>query len=156
MNGRSRWFGSGKVNASRAVARARALPGGVRPGGTRHGSAQPGEPIPDRDRQGIVSHINLTGDGPVRSIEVEVDITHTYRGDLRVSLVSPQGFTASLHNMQGSFRDDLQRTYTAGTNSDLARFVRGEIEGKGRWTLHVSDNLSRDTGTLNAWRIDLR
>ena len=103
-----------------------------------------------------MSHIELTGDGPVRAIEVEVDITHTYRGDLRVNLVSPEGFVAELHRMEGSFLDDLRRVYTAANHQDLAGFVTAGIAGRGRWTLHVSDNLRRDVGTLNAWSIDLR
>ena len=123
---------------------------------TRHGAVRPNLAIPDQDPQGVVSHIELTGDGPVRSIKVEVDITHTYRGDLRVNLVSPTGFVAALHRMEGSFRDDLQAVYNAENNQDLASFVEAGIDGKGRWTLHVSDNLRRDVGTLNAWSIDLR
>ncbi len=156
VNGRSPFFGSGKANAARAVARARSLPGGITTGGIRHGAASPNQTIPDRDPQGIVSHIELTGRGPVRSIEVEVDITHTYRGDLRVNLVSPEGFVGELHRMQGSFQNDLKRVYTAANNEDLANFVSAGIAGEGRWTLHVSDNLRRDVGTLNGWSIDLR
>ncbi|WP_299624061.1 S8 family serine peptidase [Pelagibius sp.] len=158
VNGRSPFYGAGKANAARAVTRAQSLPGGIAGtgGGTRHGTANPGIAIPDRDPQGIVSHIELTGDGPVRAILVDVDITHTYRGDLRVNLVSPDGFVAELHRMQGSFRDDLKRAYSAATNGDLANFVTSGVDGKGRWTLHVSDNLQRDTGTLNSWSIDLR
>ena len=156
VNGQSPIYGAGKANAARAVARARSLPGGITIGGTRHGADRPNRSIPDLDPQGIVSHIELSGDGPVRSIQVEVDITHTYRGDLRVNLVSPEGFVAELHRMQGSFRDDLQRVYTATNHQDLASFVAAGIAGKGRWTLHVSDNLRRDVGTLNAWSIDLR
>ncbi len=156
VNGKSQFYGAGKVNAARAVTHARALPGGLNTSGTRHGAVSPALAIPDRDPQGIVSQIELTGDGPVRSIEVEIDITHTYRGDLRVNLVSPEGFVAGLHRMQGSFRDDLKRVFSAATNQDLANLVAAGIAGKGIWTLHVSDNLLRDEGTLNAWSIDLR
>lgn len=155
-NGRSLFFGAGKANAGRAVTRARALPGGISAGGTRRGAASPNRRIPDNAPQGIVSHIEITGAGPVRSIEVEVDITHTYRGDLRVSLISPEGFVAELHRMQGSFRDDLKRIYTPENQQDLANFISAGIAGQGRWTLHVSDNLRRDVGTLNSWSIDLR
>ncbi len=89
VNGRSLFFGAGKVNAARAVRRAQALPGGISvPVGVRHGEVSPNRAIPDNDPQGIVSHIEITAPGPVRAIEVEVDNTHTYRGDLRVNLIS--------------------------------------------------------------------
>lgn len=155
-SGRSLFFGSGKVNAARAVAHAQSLPGGISVGGTREASVNPNQPIPDNEPQGIVSHIEITGDGPVRAIRVGVDITHTFRGDLRVSLVSPEGFVAELHRMEGSFRDDLKKEYTPNNNQHLADFVTGGIAGRGRWTLQVSDNLRRDLGTLNSWSLDLR
>ncbi len=156
VNGRSLFFGAGKVNAARAVRRAQSLPGGIGTGGNREGTARPGIAIPDDVPQGVVSHIEITGAGPVRTIEVEVDITHTYRGDLKVSLISPEGHVARLHNMEGWSRDDLKRVYIPADSPGLASFVAGGIEGRGRWTLHVSDNLRRDVGTLNAWRLDLR
>jgi subtilisin-like proprotein convertase family protein len=154
--GRSRFFGDGKANAARAVRRAQALPGGVSQGGSREGSVEPNLAIPDAVPQGVVSHIDIIGAGAVNAIKVEVDITHTYRGDLRVNLVSPEGHVAELHDMGGSFRDDLQRVYRPADTPDLANFVSAGMEGSGRWTLHVSDNLRRDVGTLNAWSLDLR
>ncbi|MEM7205291.1 MAG: S8 family serine peptidase [Planctomycetota bacterium] len=161
VNGNSLYFGAGKVNTARAVAHARSLPGGIGigiggGGGNRHGAVSPGLAIPDNAPQGVVSQIDILGKGPVHAIEVQVDVTHTYRGDLRIDLISPGGFVARLHDMSGSFRDDVQRTYSPANNADLAAFVAAGIDGKGRWTLHVSDNLRRDVGTLNSWRIDLR
>ena len=157
VNGRSAFFGSGKVNALRAVQRAQALGGGTGGEGERHGSIRPNLPIPDNEPEGIVSHITITGHGAVEHIIVDVDITHTYQGDLNVTLVSPEGFTAELHRVfQGGGTDDLLRTYRASDTQSLRRLVEGGVEGGGRWTLHVSDNLHRDTGTLNAWSVDLR
>lgn len=158
VNGRSLFFGSGKVNALQAVKRAHALAGGNGTStGTRHGSAQPNLAIPDNRPEGVVSHIDISGNGSVEDITVGVDVTHTYRGDLQVLLISPEGFTAELHRVfQGGGADDLKRTYRASDTPSLRRLVDGRVEGSGRWTLHVSDNLNRDTGTLNTWSLDLR
>jgi serine protease len=153
VNGRSPFFGSGKVNALKAVQRAKALFGGS----TRHGAAQPNLAIPDNNPEGVVSHIDIPTSGPVEALTVGVDITHTYRGDLVVTLISPEGFPAELHRkFQGGGDDDLKRVYRAADTASLAHLVNAGIEGGGRWTLHVSDNLNRDVGTLNAWRLDLR
>ena len=155
VNGRSAFFGSGKVNALKAVHRAKALlPSGS---GQRQGVALANLAIPDNVPQGVVSTIDITGTGSVERIRVDVDITHSHRGDLSLSLVSPQGFTAVLHRVfQGGGADDLKRTYTAENNSDLENLVAGGVEGGGTWRLHVADGLSRDIGRLNSWSIDLR
>ena len=47
-------------------------------------------------------------------------------------------------------------SYRAADTATLRNLVTGQVEGGGRWTLHVSDNLRRDVGRLNAWKIDLR
>lgn len=155
INGRSAFFGSGKVNAFKAVNRAKALL--PPPIGKRYGTIMANKAIPDNSPQGIVSSIDITGSGPVERIQVYVDITHTYQGDLSLNLVSPQGFTAVLHRVyQGGGTDDLKRTYTAENNSDLADLVTGGVEGRGTWRLHVADRLRRDVGRLNSWSIDLR
>ena len=113
--------------------------------------------IPDNRPEGVVSHINISGSGPVEDITVGVDITHTYRGDLQVLLISPEGFSAELHRVfQGGGAEDLKRTYRASDTPSLRRLVDGRVEGSGRWTLHISDNLNRDTGTLKTWSLDLR
>lgn len=161
VNGRSLFFGSGKVNALEAVKRARALNGGnggvEPPPGNRHGSASPGLSIPDKNPEGVVSYINLAAPGPVRNITVSVDITHSYRGDLQVTLISPAGFPAVLHRVyQGGAAQDLKQTYRPSDTQSLKALVDGGVEGGGRWTLHVSDLLFRDTGTLNSWSLDLR
>lgn len=155
VNGRSAFFGSGKVNALKAVNRAKAL---LPPStGQRQGTALANIAIPDNEPQGIVSAIDITGSGSVERIRVDTDITHTYQGDLSLNLVSPQGFTAVLHRVfQGGETDDLKRTYTTENNSDLANLAAGDVEGSGTWRLHVSDRFSRDVGRLNSWSIDLR
>ena len=155
VNGRSAFFSSGKVNALKAVNRAKALL--PPPTGQRLGTALANIAIPDNVPQGVVSTIDITGNGFVERIRVDVDITHPYRGDLSLNLVSPQGFTAVLHRVfHGGGADDLKRTYTAENNSDLADLVTGGVEGGGTWKLHVADRLRRDVGRLNSWSIDLR
>jgi len=153
--GKSLFFGGGKVNALRAVTRARAfvIPGS---GGTREGFAAVNRAIPDNNQTGIVSSIELTQAGSVLAISVSVDITHTYRGDLELTLVSPQGFTAVLHRVtEGGGADDLKRTYTAANSAGLANLTEADVEGSGSWKLHVADRLSRDTGVFNSWSLSL-
>ncbi len=156
--GRSLWFGAGKIDAARAVARARALPGALQPTPSRDivAEATATLPIPDRTPQGVVSHLDVDRDGRLAAIEVAVEIRHTWRGDLRVALVAPGGFVALLHDRTGGGAPDLVRTYTVADTPDLDALARGGIEVRGRWTLHVADLVARDVGTLTRWSLRLR
>jgi subtilisin-like proprotein convertase family protein len=160
VNGRSPFFGAGKVNAARAVARARALnPDLPAPGVTNtfHGEQRPDLAIPDSRTAGVVSEIDCPIAGRLSEISLVVDITHTYRGDLRILLTSPGGFVAELKKVdRGDPANDVKETYTPATTADLARMVQAGIEAGGRWRLNVADHLSRDVGRLGSWKLDLR
>ncbi len=160
VDGRSLFFGAGKVDAARAVRRARALnpdqPPPVTPT-TFHGEQRPDLAIPDSEPAGVVSAIDCNVGGRLAEISVAVDISHTYRGDLRIQLTSPTGFVAELKRVDNSdAASGVNVTFTAAANADLARLVQTGIEAGGRWTLNVSDNLFRDIGRLRSWTLDLR
>ncbi|MCL2912492.1 S8 family serine peptidase [Shewanella corallii] len=99
--------------------------------------------LPDNDPNGIESTIDVTDDVTIFGVTADVNITHTWIGDLIVSLVSPDGTETVMHNRSGGSADDLVETY------ELNDF-NGEMAG-GTWTLKVSDNAGADLGTLNSW-----
>jgi len=76
---------------------------------------------------------------------VKVDITHTYRGDLRIDLVAPDG---SVYNLKGSNpsdgADNVKTTFTANVSSENAN---------GTWRLRVQDVFRVDTGKINSWTL---
>ena len=113
----------------------------------------PGVAIPDNDPAGVSDAINvsLSGGYSVSGIEVFVDITHTWRGDLIVTLTSPMGSTVTLHNRTGSLDDDIYGWYPTELEPEgnLDDFIGENTDGD--WTLLVSDNAGADTGTLNEW-----
>ncbi|MBM3486181.1 MAG: hypothetical protein FJX67_06055 [Alphaproteobacteria bacterium] len=111
--------------------------------------------IPDNRPEGAVSAIEIEPGGALGDIDVAVDIAHTWRGDLRVTLITPQGFTALLHRLAGGSAQNLARRWGRADNPDLDALVRGGIEIRGRWTLHVADQARRDVGTLRRWRLRL-
>jgi len=94
----------------------------------------------------------------IGDVDVEVNISHTYIGDLTVDLTSPTGTTVRLHNRSGGSTENLLLTYDdEGTAPDgpgaLSDF---DTESPlGTWTLTVSDQASGDTGTLNGWALRL-
>ncbi|WP_291415018.1 S8 family peptidase [Actinophytocola sp.] len=77
---------------------------------------------------------------------VAVDITHTYRGDLVIDLIAPDGSAYRLKDAGWDSGDNVNETYPVNLGSEAAN---------GTWTLSVQDVYSADTGTLNGWTLDL-
>ena len=116
-------------------------------------TASPNLPIPDNNSEGISSGINITKSGNLKSIVVDVDITHTFIGDLRVDLVSPSGQFVRLHNKEGGGKNDIKRSYDAAITPDLNDLIDEAVQGT--WHLKLRDLASRDVGTLNEWTLTL-
>ncbi len=114
----------------------------------------PGERIPDNSPQGIERVLNTGAAGTVDSVEISVDITHTWIADLRISLQSPDGTEVVLHDGGGGSADDVVKTYTASTLPALEALSGKPISGQ--WRLRVSDHARRDIGKLNHWRLVIR
>jgi subtilisin-like proprotein convertase family protein/C1A family cysteine protease len=109
------------------------------------GRAQPAAAIPDNDPAGLSSTLSVAGEGAIGEVKVTLNLTHSYVGDLVVTLTHPDGATATLHNKAGAGQDDLIGEYTV---TDFA----GK-DARGDWTLHVVDTAADDTGALNAWEL---
>jgi hypothetical protein len=85
-----------------------------------------------------------TGNAP-SNLAVAVDIVHTWRGDLVIDLVAPDGSTYRLKNSSSSdSADNVQATYTVDASSEVANGV---------WKLKVQDVAAQDTGYINSWKL---
>ncbi|AWV08063.1 S8 family serine peptidase [Marilutibacter maris] len=84
-----------------------------------------------------------SGNGPA-SATIAVDIRHTYKGDLKVDLVAPDGSVYNLHNRSGGSANDIIGSYTKNLSSEALN---------GTWKLRVNDNYAGDTGYINSWSI---
>ncbi len=111
----------------------------------------PGTHIPDNDTAGIQRSLTSSAPGLVGSVEVSVDISHGYIGDLRVSLRAPAGTEVILHDETGGSGDNLVKTYTSATTPALGGLAGNPISGT--WRLSVSDLAAQDVGKLNTWRV---
>ena len=119
-------------------------------------SVSPGLHLPDADPTGVTSEIEVEAVGSLRNIQVDVDITHTYRGDLKITLVTPGGLAINLHSVDRSEGEaNLRVTYTATDTPGLQALIDQNTLIQGTWKLAVSDNLSQDIGKLNSWGIHL-
>ncbi|MEW2400094.1 M4 family metallopeptidase [Streptomyces sp. NPDC046862] len=85
-----------------------------------------------------------TGNAP-SNLAVAVDITHTWRGDLVLDLVAPDGTAYRLKSASSSdSADNVNETYTVNASSEVAN---------GTWQLKVQDTAAQDTGKINGWSL---
>lgn len=99
-----------------------------------------------RDNSTVESPISVSGrsGNAPSNASVSVDIRHTWKGDLRVDLVAPDGSTYNLHNRSGGSADNVIGTYTVNLSSEALN---------GTWRLRVNDNARGDTGYINSWSV---
>jgi subtilisin-like proprotein convertase family protein len=112
--------------------------------------------IPDNDPTGITCPVQVPESGALVGVEVYVDITHPYLGDLTVELISPQNTVIRLHNVgQGGAGDNIVGWYPAPLvpYEALTTLLGQEIQGT--WSLRVIDGGQTDQGTLNSWCLRL-
>jgi Zn-dependent metalloprotease len=101
--------------------------------------------IPDAGAA-VESPVTITGrpGNASATTEVYVDIVHTYRGDLTVDLVGPDGTVYSLLNRSGGSADNVDQTFTVNASAQPV---------DGTWKLRVRDLASIDVGYIRQWRI---
>lgn len=115
--------------------------------------AIPAQIIPDNNSTGISSSIHISQTGSMQGIEVGIDITHTFIGDLRVELTTPAGQRVVLHDRSGFSSDNLIRTYNSVSNSDLSALIGTSVQGD--WSVRVTDLAGADIGKFNRWTLAL-
>ncbi|MEU5220303.1 S8 family peptidase [Streptomyces sp. NPDC020807] len=86
----------------------------------------------------------VSGNAPA-TLQVPVNIVHTYIGDLQVQLIAPDGtaYTLKAYGTGGS-ADNINTTYSVNASSEVAN---------GTWKLRVSDNAAADVGKIDSWAL---
>jgi subtilisin-like proprotein convertase family protein len=145
--GFSLWFGHGKVNAFKAV---QAASQGQAAEQVVDETAEAGMNIPDVG-QVVTSSLDVMSGGTINDLRIQVNITHTFIGDLRVDVIAPDGTVVRLHNNTGGSADNLVKTYSAQELPALRGLFGKPVAGK--WSLRVADTFRIDVGRLNRWRL---
>ncbi|SES43866.1 Zn-dependent metalloprotease [Streptomyces sp. yr375] len=101
--------------------------------------------IPDNGAA-VESPVTIAGrDGNASATtSVYVNIVHTYRGDLTVDLVGPNGTVYSLLNLSGGSADNVDQTFTVNASAQPVN---------GTWKLRVQDHASIDVGYIQRWQL---
>jgi subtilisin-like proprotein convertase family protein/subtilisin family serine protease len=149
----SPWFGHGRVDAPGAIAEAlrRRAPIG---GQVFRRASTPEFNIPDNNPAGVRDKITFAEAAAITSVSVHLDISHTFIGDLRVTLVAPSGVEVVLHDRRGGNAHDIKRTFDLTSTPGLSTLLSQSVQGE--WTLHVQDLASADMGRLNRWELEFQ
>ena len=102
--------------------------------------------IPDNNPEGASSTISVDAEGNVSGVTLNLEIEHTYRGDL-VVVLEKDGTKVTVYdgkNADQGWQDDLSLT-----GEQVDGF--GGLSVSGDWTLKVVDTMDRDTGELKEW-----
>lgn len=146
QNGAGLWvnhqYGFGVVNAGPAVAAA-ATWQSVGPEIVWESTVQNVNlSIPDNNVAGVNVTFGVPDNIKVEYVEILTDTSHTYGGDLVMTLTSPSGTSSQLTAL---------RNYTSNFtfNNTLTTARHWNENSFGNWTLNVADRFAADVGTLN-------
>ncbi|MHB1147375.1 MAG: reprolysin-like metallopeptidase [Lutibacter sp.] len=127
--------------------------------------------IPDNNATGVSSIINITTNKLIRDVNVTVNITHPWIGDLDLILISPSGKSVLLvasrqdpgQNYTNTVFDDsalnplssgtAPYTGTFSPEGTLSNFYNEESYGI--WILKVVDSGPDDIGKINSWNLEI-
>lgn len=129
-------------------------------------------PIPIPDQGTITSTIDVGAGGSIADLDVEINLEHSWFGDVDVMLESPDGTVVELftgvygtQDPDGSYTFDDEAAEAFGSHATLpaagGTFTPeddqlsdfDEKDSAGTWTLTVNDRVSGDDGTLRYWRL---
>jgi subtilisin family serine protease len=149
-NGRSPLYGFGRLNALKAVELAR-----PRPESTATVSRTFNAPLPDL--QTVTVALEVGDDHLIESVVVDLDVRHTYIGDLLITLLPPPALGAGdivLHDRKGGATKNIKRKFTVAEVTSLSK-VQGK-QSKGTWQLRIQDTAQADAGTLVVFGLEFK
>ncbi|MDO9207007.1 MAG: Ig-like domain-containing protein, partial [Sulfuricurvum sp.] len=123
------------------------------------------------DYNTTLSAINITDSGTIQDLNVQINLTHSWDGDLNISLVAPNGTVIGLSSYNGGsgnnysntlFDDEAVTSITSGA-APFSGIFRPEgllsgldgLEMQGTWVLRISDDAGADWGTLLSWSVTI-
>jgi subtilisin-like proprotein convertase family protein/uncharacterized protein (DUF2141 family) len=118
------------------------------------------------------STIAVAGLQAVTDLNLTLNISHTFTGDMTGHLVSPQGTRVGLffyvggsgNNFSNTTFDDEAFTFISSgiapfSGSYIPDQLLSAFDGEnpnGVWTLEISDQAGGDSGSLNSWSLDIK
>jgi subtilisin-like proprotein convertase family protein len=109
--------------------------------------------IPDNNPIGVAVPFTVTGVVATTGLVVEVDVTHTYSGDVVIQFrrgdTTPPTIVKTLRNRIGSDTDDIKDTYMI-TPAELGMPLNDS------YSLYFTDRSPADTGTITRVKLTFK
>jgi len=142
-------------NSTSAIVLSRAVPAdcaGGGSGGTERAFTSTDAPrnIPDGNAAGVRSNLSVTTAGDIIAVKISASITHTFRGDLVIQLVAPNGQVATLSDRAGGSADNF-----SVTDRDITSAFTAGASAAGTWQLFVRDLATGDVGRINSFNLKI-
>lgn len=100
--------------------------------------------IPEVERKGVMSAIWISEPQAAVYAKVHVNMIHSYIGDIKLTLLSPNGEEFLVREPHGGSADNLNETFRVRIN---------QKDVQGIWGLRVIDIMSPDGGELQEWSL---
>lgn len=141
-------YGFGLVDADELCYQARLYKGVTGLARYSNGLQTVSAAIPDNSTAGVTRTYTTASTGKIEEVEVYLEVTHAYRGQIEAYLTSPSGTTSRLmYKFSGDSGDNIKWTF-------ITNAFWGEV-ATGTWSLKVCDVYSGTTGTWDKFRITL-
>jgi len=127
--------------------------------------------IPDNNATGVSSKIFITNNKIIRDVNITVNITHPWIGDLDLMLISPTGtsvllvasrYDEGMNYTNTKFDDSAPISIITGTAPYTGTFMpQGDLStfndqySYGNWTLKAIDSGPEDLGTIDSWSLEI-
>jgi len=147
-------FGFGNINVQKLITNAPLYSGVTALATTTTGVTTVNAAIPDATvdttSPGIVSRtFSINSTAKLEEVQVSLNLTHTFRGDIEAYITSPSGLKSRLISRVGSDGND-NLNWTFSTNA-----FWGENPA-GTWTIELRDYFVGDTGTWTNYNVTMR
>lgn len=107
------------------------------------------------DNGTISDSVIIGGSLDIDWVEVELNLTHTWIGDLVVTLTSPDGTKSVLVDRPGKTGSDAFGASQDNIDFTLSSTNHWGETGAGAWTLEIEDHFAEDHGVLIDWTLNL-
>lgn len=109
----------------------------------------PPTPIPDNNTAGVTIMIPVSGVTYTTQLDVSVNITHTFRGDLRIQLLRGSNLITTLKDKSTDSANDVVETYPVAVTQLGTPY-------NGAYNIRVIDTANLDTGSINSIKLTFK
>lgn len=103
---------------------------------------------PDDGPGSVTLDLEVQGSGVIQELFVDVEVEHTYNGDVQLELIHPNGAEVEIREADGTPGHDVSIV-----DQEVADFIGEESEGV--WQLRASDHARFDEGSVQSWSLSI-